>query len=143
MHVANRTYRMISLLSMASVSGLVLAACGSSSPSSTGGQTLVIANFDPASGPNAAYAAFEQAGCVPAINLINQDGGVLGDKLTCQEVDDRGDPADAVPAAQNLLATTSNLVAVVDQNSGLLTATTPLFNAAHIPELSIGGDVPF
>jgi ABC-type branched-subunit amino acid transport system substrate-binding protein len=143
MHRVNRTSRIIGLMGMTSVSGLLVLACGSGTSSSGGGATLVIANFDPASGPNAPYAAFEQAGCVPAVNLINQNGGVLGHKFTCQEVDDRGDPADAVPAAQNLLATTPNLVAVVDQNSGLLTATTPLFSAAHIPELSIGGDVPF
>ena len=125
---------------------LLLVACGSgggSGSSSSGGGPLVIANFDPFSGPNAPYGAFEQAGCTPAVNVINAQGGVLGHTLTCQIVDDRGDPADAVPAAQKLLATTPNLVAVVDQNSGLLTATTPIFDGAHIPELSIGGDIPF
>lgn len=115
-----------------------LAGCGSTNPT-----TLTIANFDPFSGPNANYGYTEQAGCVPAVNLVNAAGGVLGRKLTCAIVDDRGDPADAVPAAQKLLATTPGLVAVVDSNSGLLSATTPLFNAAHIPELSLGGDVPF
>jgi branched-chain amino acid transport system substrate-binding protein len=111
--------------------------------SSGGSSTLTIANFDPFSGPNANYGFTEQAGCVPAVNLVNAAGGILGKTLTCKIVDDRGDPADAVPAAQKLLATTSGLIAVVDSNSGLLSATTPLFNAAHIPELSLGGDVPF
>jgi len=114
-------------------------ACGSG----TGGKTLTIANFDPFSGPDASYGFTEQAGCVPAVNLINRAGGLFGRQLRCQIVDDRGDPADAVPAAQKLLGTTPDLVAVVDANSGLLSATTPLFNAAHIPELSLGGDVPF
>ena len=125
---------------------LLLVACGSggSGSSSSGGSgPLVIANFDPFSGPNAPYGAFEQAGCAPAVKVINAEGGVLGHTLTCQIVDNRGDPADAVPAAQKLLATTPNLVGVVDQNSGLLTATTPIFDGAHIPELSIGGDIPF
>ena len=130
---------------LTSCASLVLVACGGSggaaSPSASG--PLVIANFDPFSGPNAPYGAFEQAGCAPAVNVINQNGGVLGHMLTCQVVDDRGDPADAVPAAQKLLATTPNLVGIVDQNSGLLTATTPIFDGAHIPELSIGGDIPF
>jgi branched-chain amino acid transport system substrate-binding protein len=111
--------------------------------SSGGSSTLTIANFDPFSGPNATYGFTEQAGCVPAVNLINAAGGILGKTLTCKIVDDRGDPADAVPAAQKLLATTPDLIAVVDANSGLLSATTPLFNTAHIPELSLGGDVPF
>jgi branched-chain amino acid transport system substrate-binding protein len=117
------------------------AGCGSSATSGTG--NLVIANFDPFSGPNAAYGYFEQAGCVAATHLINQQGGVMGRKLECKIVDSRGDPADAVPAAQKMLATTPNLVAIVDQDSGLLTATVPLFDAAHIPDLSIGGDIPF
>ena len=106
-------------------------------------EILTIADFDPFSGENATYGFTEEAGCVPAVNLINTNGGVLGHKLQCTIVDNRGDPADAVPAAHKLLATTPNLVAIVDSNSGLLTATTPLFNAAHIPELSLGGDVPF
>lgn len=131
----------------------LLAACGSSSTGgaatgggatgSGGGSTLTIANFDPFSGPNSAYGFFEQAGCVTATKLINAEGGVLGHKLTCQIVDSRGDPADAVPAAQQMLATSSNLVGIVDQDSGLLTSTVPLFNAAHIPDMSIGGDIPF
>src|SRR5579859_7987245 len=126
------------LIGMAAVLVAALTGCGSSS-----GQTLTIANFDPFSGPDANYGFTEQAGCVPAVNLVNQAGGLFGKKLTCAVVDDRGDPADAVPAAQKLLGTTANLLAVVDSNSGLLSATTPLFNAAHVPELSLGGDVPF
>src|SRR2546430_10349847 len=114
-------------------------ACGSG----PGGKTLTIANFDPFSGPDASYGFTVQAGCVPAVNLINRAGGLFGRQLRCQIVDDRGDPADAVPAAQKLLGTTSDLLAVIDANSGLLSATTPLFNAAQVPELSLGGDVPF
>ena len=128
---------------LASCLVVALPACGSSSGSSNAGVTLEIANFDPFSGPNADYGAYEQGGCAPAVNLINKEGGVLGHQLSCQIVDDRGDPADAVPAAQKLLATSPHLIAVVDQNSGLLTTTSPLFNAAHIPELSIGGDIEF
>ncbi len=50
------------------------------------------------------------AGCIPAANLINQAGGVLGHQVQCIAVDTRGDPADAVPAAQKLIATTQNLM---------------------------------
>jgi branched-chain amino acid transport system substrate-binding protein len=103
----------------------------------------MIADFDPFSGPNSAYGFFEEAGCIPAVNLINKAGGVLGHRLFCQVVDNRGDPADAVPAAQKLLATSPNLVGIVDQDSGLLTATVPLFNAAHISDISVGGDIQF
>jgi len=123
---------------------LVLAACASnSSGQGSGNGRLQIDNFDPFSGPNSSYGVYEQAGCVPAVNLINAAGGVLGHKFYCSITDSRGDPADAVPAAQQLLATSPNLVAIVDQDSGVLTATVPLFNTAHITDLSIGGDIPF
>src|SRR6202035_1697607 len=67
---------------------LAASACGGSGSPSSGtndqfapGSTLVIADFDPFSGPNAPYGFTEEAGCIPAINLINQAGGVLGHKL--------------------------------------------------------------
>jgi branched-chain amino acid transport system substrate-binding protein len=128
---------------------LGLTACGSSSGGSggSGGQgansPLEIAVFSPFSGPNADYGFFEYAGCPPAVRLINADGGVLGHDLTCTIVDNRGDPADAVPAAAKMLATSPHLVAIIDGDSGLLSATVPMFNKAHIPDLSCGGDVQF
>jgi ABC-type branched-subunit amino acid transport system substrate-binding protein len=122
---------------------IALSGCGGSSAGATPHATLTIANFDPFSGPNASYGYLEQAGCVAATHLINATGGADGHKLNCLIVDSRGDPADAVPAAQKMLATTSNLVAIIDQDSGLLTATVPLFDANHIPDMTLGGDIPF
>lgn len=123
---------------------LVLSACTSTKSGAQGYKgPLEIAVFSPFSGPNADYGFFEYAGCPPAIRLINQDGGVLGHKLTCTIVDNRGDPADAVPAAQKMLGTSPHLVGIIDGDSGLLSATVPLFNKAHIPDLSCGGDVQF
>jgi branched-chain amino acid transport system substrate-binding protein len=138
----HRLVRATALLGCAAV----VAACasnGSAGQGSSSSGRLEIDNFDPFSGPNSVYGFYEQAGCVPAVNLINADGGVLGHKFYCGITDSRGDPADAVPAAQQLLATSTNLVGIVDQDSGVLTATVPLFNAAHITDLSIGGDIPF
>jgi branched-chain amino acid transport system substrate-binding protein len=128
--------------------GLGLVACGSSG-SSPGGttqgsnSTLEIAVFSPFSGPNADYGFFEYAGCPPAVRLINAEGGVLGHHLACTIVDNRGDPADAVPAAAKMLATSPHLVGIIDGDSGLLSATVPLFQKAHIPDLSCGGDIQF
>ena len=80
---------------------------------------------------------------MPAVNLINADGGVFGHKFYCTIVDSRGDQQTPFPAAQQMLAASSNLVAIVDQDSGVLTATVPLFNTAHITDLSLGGDISF
>ena len=128
--------------------GLALAACGTSSPSggspSAGGSsTLEVAAFSPFTGPNAPYGYFQYTGCVSAVRVINAAGGVLGHHLTCTIVDNRGEPADAVPAANNMLASSPHLVGIVDGDSGLMSATVPLFNQAHIPDLSAGGDVQF
>ncbi len=104
---------------------------------------LEVAVFSPFTGPNAIYGYFNYNGCVPAALAVNKAGGVLGHQIYCQIIDNRGEPADAVPAAQNLIANDSNVVGIVDGDSGLLSATVPLFSAAHIPELSLGGDIQF
>ena len=156
--LSTRPASRIGALAAALLCAGLMAACGSStSSSSTGaatpgnssqsgassGSKLEVAVFSPFTGPNAIYGYFNYNGCVPAAAAVNSAGGVLGHKLYCQIVDNRGEPADAVPAAQNLIASSSNLVGIVDGDSGLLSATVPLFSAAHIPELSLGGDVQF
>ena len=123
---------------------LVAAACGSSGsqPQATGKKmtgTLVFAQFTSFTGPNASFGPEGQAGCIPAANLINAAGGVLGHRATCLAVDTRGDPADAVPAANQLLASQPNLVAVLGPTSDEADATVPLFDAAKITMFSSTG----
>ena len=136
-------------LALAGGLGLALAACARSAAtgggsSATGGSaTLEIAAFSPFTGPNAAYGYFQYTGCVAAVHAINAAGGVSGHHFTCTIVDNRGEPADAVPAANNMLASSPHLIGIVDGDSGLMSATVPLFNQAHIPDLSAGGDVQF
>ena len=136
----------------ASAAGLGLAACAGSGGGSTGtgsgsgasgSYPLEIAAFSPFTGPNAAYGYFQYTGCVAAMHVINAAGGVLGHQITCLIVDNRGEPADAVPAANNMIASSPHLAGIVDGDSGLMSATVPLFNQAHIPDLSAGGDVQF
>lgn len=139
---------------------IALSACGSSSPSHAGaapasssgsaasgsaasGSKLVVAAFNPFSGPKAAYGPLMMSGCVPAVNLINADGGVLGHDLTCQPVDTRGDPADAVPIAEKMTATTANLVAVLGPSSLEAPATVPIINAAKVPMFLDAGQSEF
>lgn len=132
---------------LAAAAGFGLAACGGSSGggSTAGGGSypLEIAAFSPFTGPNAAYGYFQYTGCVAAMHAINAAGGVLGHQITCKIVDNRGEPADAVPAANNMIASSPHLAGIVDGDSGLMSVTVPLFNQAHIPDLSAGGDVQF
>ncbi len=118
---------------------IVLGGCGGSG----GKGSLVIGAFNPFSGGDAAFGPEMMGGCVPAVRLINQDGGVLGHKMNCQAVDTRGDPADAVPAASKMLATTSNLVAVLGPSADEAQATVPVIDAAHIPMFADTGEAAF
>jgi branched-chain amino acid transport system substrate-binding protein len=99
--------------------------------------------FQPFSGPDAPFGPEMQAGCVPAAFAINKAGGVLGHQITCKTSDNRGDPADAVPAAEQLIAATSNLVGVLGPDSNTASATVPLFNRAHIPMFTDTGQSVF
>ena len=134
-----RSHRRIAAAAVAIVAGSVVAVFGSAASASSP-YKLEIAVFSPFSGPNAVYGYFNYDGCVPAASLVNKAGGVLGHQIYCQIVDDRGDPADAVPAAQSMIAGSSHLVGEIDGNSGLLSATVPLISKAKIVELSVGGD---
>jgi ABC-type branched-subunit amino acid transport system substrate-binding protein len=76
---------------------------------------------------------------VAAAKVVNDSGGVLGHQLRCQAVNDTGDPADAVPAANRMLTSISNLVSLVGPG-GVSPAVVPIFTAAHIPMFSIAGN---
>jgi branched-chain amino acid transport system substrate-binding protein len=128
------------------VAVLVVAACGSTSQSATPktySGTLTFASFNPFTGPDASFGPEMQAGCVVASSLINKAGGVLGHQTTCITVDTRGDPADAVPAAQKMLATTTNLVGMNGPSSDEALATAPIINRAGIPMFLDSGQAAF
>jgi ABC-type branched-subunit amino acid transport system substrate-binding protein len=119
---------------------LGVAGCGGSG---AGGGSLVVGAFNPFSGADASFGPEMMGGCVPAVSLINRAGGVLGHKLACQAVDTRGDPADAVPAASKMLATTSNLVGILGPSADEAQATVPVINTATIPMFADTGEAAF
>ena len=99
---------------------LTLAACGSTSStpgsgssSPPSGAALTVADVAPFSGPDAALGPTYLATCYGATSVIDAHGGVLGHKLTCKSVDTRGEPADAVPAVNQMFASTPNLGLVI------------------------------
>lgn len=107
------------------------------------GGTLVVAEFNPFSGPTAAFGPEMIAACDAAISLINKAGGVLGHHLACKGVDTHGDPADAVPAAEKMIATTNNLVGVIGPSSDEALATVPILNRAGVPMMADTGQAAF
>jgi branched-chain amino acid transport system substrate-binding protein len=122
---------------------LAASACGSSGGQPGSAGKLEFAIFHDYSGPNAAYGPEASAGCFPAMRVINAAGGVLGHRVLCVPVDAKGDPADAVPAANRLIASSPSLVGVLGAGSDDATAVVPLFEQAHLPIFSTTGQDSF
>lgn len=95
--------------------------------------TIVIGNFNPFSGADASFGPEMVAGCQPAVRLINAAGGVFHHKFSCVEFDTRGDPADAVPAANKMIATNSSLGGILGPSADEALATVPILNQAKVP----------
>ncbi len=131
------------------IGAVATTACGSTSAGSGSGGgggakgPVEIAVFHAFSGPNAAYGPEAAAGCYPAAREINAAGGILGHQLQCTPVDSKGDPADAVPAANRMISASSNLVGVIGGGSNEATAVVPLFEQAQIPIFSTTGQSSF
>lgn len=130
-------------VAIVAVALLGAAACGSSSGSGTGGGSLVIADLAPFTGADAALGPIYLASCLGATHAINQAGGVNGHKLNCKSVDTRGDPADAVPAARQMFASTSNLALVIGVTSDEAAAVVPLINSNKMVVFSMTGQSEF
>ena len=126
---------------------LVLVACSGSNKTTASGtpdtSPLTIGAFNPFSGPDASFGPEMMSGCFPAVDLINTGGGVLGHQLNCKEFDTRGDPADAVPAVNKMMATTSHLVGILGPSSDEALATVPLLDAGKIPMFVDTGQAAF
>lgn len=116
-----------------SIMGIALTACSSGSGgASAPGATLNVDVLQPFSGVNAIYGPGQDAGCYTAEKAINNAGGILGHHLACVNTDDKGDAADAVPITTKMLASTSNLIAVLGPGN-TAPVEVPLITAAHVP----------
>ncbi len=122
---------------------LLLTSCGGSGGSAAGTSrvagTLAIGEVNPFTGPQSADGGEMIAGCLPAVRLINQAGGVMGHKLSCVEADTHGDPVDAVPAVRQLLATHSNLAGVLGPGSSEAAPVVPILNKAKMTMIAAPG----
>ena len=105
--------------------------------------TLVVANFIPFTGPNALFGPWQIGSCWAAVDLLNSGGGVLGNDLTCEAFDTQGNPAQAVPVAQQMVAGTPELVGVIGVSSDEAQASAPVLNEARIPFFAVTGLVDF
>lgn len=129
---------------------LLIAACSTSSNSVAGasgqagsGGTISVGVIGPMTGSAAEIGNLMTGACYAAELDVNKAGGVLGHQVSCDLVDDTGDPADAVPNVTRALATTSNLDMVVGLESNTAATTIPIVNDARIPMVSTNGLVAY
>jgi branched-chain amino acid transport system substrate-binding protein len=140
----------------AAVLAVALTACGStksgtsasnpgggSSGSTASGSSVTVADVAPFSGPDAALGPTYLASCYGATSAINAAGGVLGHKLACKSVDTRGDPADAVPAVNQMFATTPSLALIIGCTSDEAASVVPIFNAHKMTSFCMTGESEF
>jgi ABC-type branched-subunit amino acid transport system substrate-binding protein len=125
---------------------LLLAACGGGSTptgSGLGSGDLLVGVIAPFTGADAGLGPAYYAACLAAAPSINSNGGVGGRQVKCQQFDTRGEPADAVPAANQMVASNSNLMAVVGCTSDEAATVAPIIDRAHIPMFCMTGQTEF
>jgi ABC-type branched-subunit amino acid transport system substrate-binding protein len=104
---------------------------------------MVVGILAPFTGQDASLGPAYFAGCLPAVRAINAAGGVMGHKLSCKQFDTRGEPADAVPAARQMIASTPNLMMVIGCTSDEAASVVPILEGAHIPSFCMTGQSEF
>jgi ABC-type branched-subunit amino acid transport system substrate-binding protein len=117
----------------------------SSAPASAGapasaltGNGIVFGDLHPFTGQYASVGTHSFAGAKAAEACINDAGGVLGQKLTVTSADTVGDPADAVPALNKLLAV-DKAVAILGPGGLEIGGTQPILDNNKIPFMFEGG----
>src|SRR6202162_4942646 len=131
-HLASRLSQPFLALPLVTV--LLLAACGGSTSTGAGlgSGPLLVGIIAPFTGADAGLGPAYYAACLPAALSINNNGGVGGRQVSCQKFDTRGEAADAVPAANQMVASNSNLMAVVGCTSDEAATVAPIINRAHV-----------
>ncbi len=141
----HRVGRGLGLASVVLAIGLAACGSGSGTPGTSSGNSspLLVGIVAPFTGVDAALGPAYFAACLPAARAINNAGGIMGHQVTCQQFDTRGEPADAVPAAQQMVASHSNLMAVVGCTSDEASSVVPILDQAHIPMFCMTGQSEF
>lgn len=124
---------------------LLLAACGggTSSGGGLGSGDLLVGVIAPFTGADAGLGPAYQAACLPAALSINNNGGIGGRQVKCQEFDTRGEPADAVPAANAMIASNSNLMVAIGCTSDEAATVAPIMDRSHLPMFCMTGQSEF
>jgi ABC-type branched-subunit amino acid transport system substrate-binding protein len=135
------------------------AGCSSSSSSSTGsasvqnstnqntagnftGSPIAIGILQAFTGVYAIDGAGAGAGTSAAVGAINKAGGVLGRKFEYFDANTFGDPADSVPALNQVVAV-HHVVGMIGPGGATIAADEPILDRDHIPIMFEGGSTSF
>jgi neutral amino acid transport system substrate-binding protein len=122
----------------------LLAGCGSSASGTSGShQPANVVIFEPLSGPDSIFVAQDIAGVHAAADVINAAGPPLGRRIGVLFFNSTDDPADAVPATRQMLATASNVIGIMGPTTNPGEAIAPILNSVKIPFFPDSGDVAF
>lgn len=133
-------------IALSALVAIALTACGggtSSGGSGLGSGDLLVGVIAPFTGADAGLGPAYYAACLPASLTINNAGGVGGRKLKCQQFDTRGEPADAVPAANQMVASNSNLMVAIGCTSDEAATVAPILDRGKIPMFCMTGQSEF
>ena len=134
------------VIGIAAAATLALAACGSSSGSSGSSGSaasgapsgpITIGVVAPLSGADAGLGAPDAQGAAIAVQLVNASGGVLGQKIKIQEVDDQATGAGAVTALRTLSGDGVHFT-VAGNTTPECTAMIPLLASLKVVQLPAG-----
>jgi ABC-type branched-subunit amino acid transport system substrate-binding protein len=128
---------------LVALAGLALAACSSGGEAAGSNAPLNEAIVIAYTGTSSFEGVGTDAAVLPAIYEINKSGGIMGHQLTDIPVDTRSDPADALPAVEKLLATSSNLIGAVGVDTTSAPTIVPVLNTAHIPMMVNAGEATY
>jgi len=104
---------------------------------------ITIGVISPFSGGEAFIGQLNNAQTYPSVSLINKAGGILGHQIVIKDVDTKNDPADALPATEQFLATNSNVLMVMAPQTTEAPTLAPVFNRDKIIMWSGAGEASF
>lgn len=115
---------------------LVIGGCSSLGSEGSSKQPITIGVIAPLTGSKASQGEQFKEGAELAVAEINESGGLLGREVDLEILDDRGEPNQAVAAAQKL-ASNRDVIAVIGPSStASSSAAIPVLERAELPAIS-------
>lgn len=106
----------------------------------SGGYAVTFASTTAFSGPSSFQGTVVGGVLKAAEAYLNSVGGILGHKVAIKFVDTKGDPADAVPATEKFVATSSHVMLDDQLGTTDAPALVPIINRAKIPIWASAGN---